>query len=61
MTNFLFKYTEIFPLDGKFLTYTDVIKHSINTGDTAPIHVKSYRFPEVYKNEVKKKTNKENA
>lgn len=51
-------YTDIFHLDGEFLTHTNVIKHSINTGDAAPIHVKSYRFPEVHKDEVEKQINK---
>lgn len=51
-------YTDIFHLDGEFLTYTNVIKHSINTGDAAPINVKSYRFPEIHKDEVEKQIKK---
>lgn len=58
LMNCLSKYTDIFHLDGEFLTYTNVIKHSINTKDAAPIHVKSYRFPEVHKDEVEKQIKK---
>lgn len=46
------KYTDIFHLEGEPLSCTNAIKHSINTKDAAPIHVKSYRFPECHKNEV---------
>lgn len=58
LMNCISKYTDIFHLDGENLSHTDVIKHSINTGDAPPIHVKSYRFPEVHKNEVEKQITK---
>lgn len=48
------KYTDIFHLEGEQLTYTNVTKHTINTGDAQPIHVKSYRFPECHKDEVER-------
>lgn len=58
LMNCLSKYTDIFHLEGEYLTHTNVIKHSINTGDAAPIHVKSYRFPEIHKDEVEKQVKK---
>lgn len=54
LMNCISRYTDIFHLEGEFLTHTDVLQHSINTGDAPPIHVKSYRFPEVHKDEVEK-------
>lgn len=58
LMNCLSKYTDIFHLEGEPLTHTNVINHSINTGDSAPIHVKSYRFPEIHKDEVEKQIKK---
>ena len=52
------KYTDIFHLEGEFLTHTSAIQHSINTGDAPPIHVKSYRFPEIHKDEVERQVKK---
>jgi hypothetical protein len=52
------KYNDIFYLEGDPLTCTSAIQHSINTGNSAPIHVKSYRFPECHKQEVDKQINK---
>ncbi|PZC85949.1 hypothetical protein B5X24_HaOG214314 [Helicoverpa armigera] len=46
------EYTDIFYLEGEPLTHTTAIEHSINTGNAAPVHVKSYRFPECHKGEV---------
>ncbi|CAG9093322.1 unnamed protein product [Plutella xylostella] len=52
------EFTDIFYLEGEPLSYTSAIKHSINTGDSPPIHVKSYRFPECHKEEVGKQIQK---
>lgn len=52
------QYTDIFYLEGDPLTCTNAIQHSINTGDAPPIHVKSYRFPEVHKQEVENQMQK---
>lgn len=46
------QYSDIFHLEGDPLSHTTAIKHSIPTGDTSPINVKSYRLPECHKNEV---------
>ena len=51
------EYSDIFHLPGELLTYTTAIKHEIKTNSDVPIHTKSYRFPEVHKEEVRKQTN----
>lgn len=52
------QYADIFHLPGELLTCTDVIQHEIKTTSSQPIHVKSYRFPEIHKEEVKTKIGK---
>ena len=51
-------YTDIFHLEGESLTSTNAIEHSIDTKNAAPIHVKSYRFPECHKDEVENQIKK---
>lgn len=46
------KYPDIFHLEGDTLSCTNAIQHSIDTGNSPPINVKSYRFPECHKEEV---------
>lgn len=48
------EYSDIFYLPGDKLSHTNALKHEIVTTPQNPIHVKSYRFPEVHKQEVKK-------
>ncbi|KAL0880701.1 hypothetical protein ABMA27_001917 [Loxostege sticticalis] len=52
------EYSDIFHLPGESLTYTNALKHEIKTTTDVPIHVKSYRFPEIHKAEVRKQINK---
>lgn len=46
-------YSDIFFLEGDKLSFTSAIKHEINIGDNKPIFTKSYRYPQIHKQEVK--------
>lgn len=46
------KYKDIFYNEGDTLTFTNKIKHQIKTIHEDPIYTKSYRYPEVHRNEV---------
>ena len=46
-----------FHLPSDELGLTDTIQHSIITADEIPINTKQYRFPQVYKEEIKKQVN----
>lgn len=48
------EYSDIFHIPGDQLTFTTAVKHEIRTSSQNPIHVKSYRFPEIHKPEVAK-------
>lgn len=48
------KYSKLFHDTNTNLTFTNVIKHRINTTDPIPIHTKSYRYPYVHREEVHK-------
>lgn len=52
------QYSDIFYLPGDHLSYTDVTQHEIKTNTSQPINVKSYRFPEIHKEEVKNQIDK---
>lgn len=45
---------DIFYNEDKPLTFTSKITHAIKTTDETPIHTKSYRYPYIHKEEVKK-------
>lgn len=53
-----YDYRDIFYVDGTPLTFTNEIKHSIRLKDETPIYTKSYRYPQVYKEEIKKQVSK---
>lgn len=48
----------VFYRDGDDLSFTNVIKHRINTTDELPIYTKSYRYPFIHKEEVQKQITK---
>lgn len=48
------KYENIFSLNNEKLSATNVVKHKIRTVDTAPINTKTYRYPKVHEEEVRK-------
>jgi len=51
------EFSDIFYKPGDKLTFTSHVKHEIKTTDEIPIHTKSYRFPHIHKNEVRKQIN----
>ena len=51
-------FSDIFYLEGDKLTFTNQVKHEINTGDAKPIFTKSYRYPHAHKQEVKTQMDK---
>jgi len=51
-------YSDIFHLPDDLLTSTDAIQHEIRTSSDQPINVKSYRFPEIHKQEVQSQIQK---
>lgn len=51
-------YDDIFFREDQKLSFTNKIKHRINTSDDLPVYVKSYRYPHVHKEEVRKQINK---
>ncbi|QBP37036.1 putative RdRP [Lampyris noctiluca errantivirus 1] len=51
-------YEDLFLNNNEKLTHTNVIKHQIKTTDDNPIYTKSYRYPEIYKAEVKQQIDK---
>lgn len=48
------EYDDIFFKGNETLSFTNQIKHNIPTTDEVPIYVKSYRYPYVHKDEVKR-------
>lgn len=51
------EYSDIFYKPGDRLTFTSKVKHNIRTEDEIPVHSKSYRYPYVHTNEIKKQIN----
>lgn len=47
-------YRECFYLEGTSLTFTNAVKHKIETKDEMPVHVKSYRYPFCHKEEIQR-------
>lgn len=52
------KYSDVFHLPNEQLTSTEAITHQIRTTSEQPINVKSYRFPEIHKQEVQAQIDK---
>lgn len=51
-------FKRLFHNENNQLTFSNAIKHSIPTTDNIPIHTKSYRYPFVHKDEVRKQISK---
>ncbi|XP_039761835.1 uncharacterized protein LOC120634993 [Pararge aegeria] len=51
-------YSDIFHLSDDKLTCTEALEHEITTSSSVPINTKSYRFPEIHKQEVQSQINK---
>lgn len=45
-------YRDLFFKEGDNLTFTSEIKHRITTKDPSPVYSKSYRYPEIHREEV---------
>lgn len=52
------EFSDIFYKDDIPLTFTNDVKHSINTTDESPIYTKSYRYPFIHKQEVENQIKK---
>lgn len=52
LENLLRKYQSIFYMEGDKLTFTNAVKHKINTIHEDPIYSKTYRYPQVHRKEV---------
>lgn len=52
------EFNHIFYLEGDELTSMDAIQHNIPTTSNAPIHTKTYRYPEAHKAEVNQQITK---
>lgn len=48
------QFEDIFFKEGQNLTFTNQIKHEIKTKDNIPIYTKSYRYPQIHKEEVQR-------
>ena len=48
---------DVFALDGSELGYTDIVKHSIDTGDHSPIKQNPRRTPFVHRNKISQLVN----
>lgn len=58
ITKLCFKYRDIFHCENIPLSFTNSITHKIDLKNDSPIYTKSYRFPEVHKQEVKDQISK---
>lgn len=52
------KFEDLFYREEQNLTFTNNIKHEINTKDDVPIYTRSYRYPEIHKEEIKNQIEK---
>lgn len=52
LVNLCSEYSDVFYLEDEPLTFTNRIKHSINTTDELPVHSKTYRYPYIHREEV---------
>ncbi|CAH0404793.1 unnamed protein product [Chilo suppressalis] len=52
------RYADVFYIEGEPLSFTNKIKHRINTADEIPVYTKSYRYPFIHRQEVKEQIEK---
>lgn len=52
-----FEYRDIMYCEGIPLSFTNTTKHHIKTTDNIPIYTKSYRYPQVHKEEISRQMN----
>lgn len=58
LENLCAQYADVFYIEGEALTFTNQIKHTINTTDEVPVYTKSYRYPYVHLEEVSRQIQK---
>lgn len=56
--NLIKQYTDIFYQEGQNLTFTSNIKHKIRTTDEIPVYTKTYRYPQIHREEVQRQIQK---
>ncbi|WP_253302428.1 reverse transcriptase domain-containing protein [Wolbachia endosymbiont of Psylliodes chrysocephala] len=56
--NLCLEYRDIFYCENIPLTFSNTIKHKINLTDESPIYTRQYRYPQIYKDEVKSQIEK---
>lgn len=52
------EFDDIFFREGQNLSFTNQIKHHIHTRDELPCYTKSYRYPQIHKEEIKRQLDK---
>ena len=52
------KFRNCFHLESKKLSFTNAVKHKIETKDNSPVYTKSYRYPFCHKQEIQKQIGK---
>lgn len=52
LMNLCREYSDVFYVEGEQLTFTNQIKHAINTTDEIPVYSKTYRYPYIHREEV---------
>lgn len=58
ITELCLEFADIFYLEGDTLTFTNEVKHSVETNNSRPVFTKSYRYPHVHKEEVRSQIGK---
>lgn len=53
-----YEYRDIFYCEGTPLSFTNQVKHKINLTDETPIYTKTYRYPEIHRQEVNSQISK---
>lgn len=53
ITKLVSDYSDIFHIEGNKLTFTNKVKHTIKTMDEIPVYTKTYRYPEIHRQEVR--------
>ena len=58
LLNLIDEFQEIFHFEGESLSFTNAVKHRINTKDDSPVYTKTYRYPFCHKEEVQRQITK---
>lgn len=58
ITKLIREFADILHEEGQPLPPTDLVQHTINTTDEIPVYTKNYRYPTIFKDEVKQQIDK---